>query len=299
MSPADLRALVADYELRLDKAVSGARAAAPLPHEVFRFSATLSLLSEALHDPDIKVRATLTYSPNPNALQREGFVRAYLEADRPADALRWLEGVGSRHTLTEEDLRAQALVALGRADEAALIRQKLFDASGSPDALKRWLDMLPATQHDDALSHARDLAMHLDDPMASALLLLELGDPNGAEERLVAAPERIAGGHYYTLIPMADRLREADCGRGEITIYRALLVDILARAYARAYAHAAEYWIRLQHLAEKYADLSPLRPHVEFVEAIRAQHRRKTAFWNRVEAATRTTSRPPTSKSQR
>jgi hypothetical protein len=43
------------------------------------------------------VRATLRCSPEPNERQKEEFLRGYLDAARPADALPWLYEAWDRH----------------------------------------------------------------------------------------------------------------------------------------------------------------------------------------------------------
>jgi hypothetical protein len=53
---AGLRGLVALFETRTTQALAGASSAGRPSSEVFRASAALSLLSEALRDPDVKVR---------------------------------------------------------------------------------------------------------------------------------------------------------------------------------------------------------------------------------------------------
>ncbi len=75
-----LRELVTLCETRMADTLASASKAEGLPHEVFKISAALSLLAEALHDPDVKVRAVLSYRPQPNALQQQDFVQAYLDA---------------------------------------------------------------------------------------------------------------------------------------------------------------------------------------------------------------------------
>jgi hypothetical protein len=85
-----LRGLVAWFESRLAQVAEASPRGENLSLDVFHASAALSLLAESMRDPDIKVRAVLRYTPNPNPVQRQDFVRAYLDADRPADALPWL-----------------------------------------------------------------------------------------------------------------------------------------------------------------------------------------------------------------
>ena len=61
---------MAQFESRMASALAAPAADDGPSHEVFKISATLSLLSEALGDPDVKVRDVLSYSPKPNAIQQ-------------------------------------------------------------------------------------------------------------------------------------------------------------------------------------------------------------------------------------
>ena len=276
------RGLVQRLEQRLAQTVDAAAAGAGPPLEVFRDSAALSLLAESLRDPDILVRATPRYSPDPNPLQRRVFARAYLDADRPADALAWLEGAWGHVEADRQDLLAEALERLGRFEESVPIRRRTFEHSLSEIHLQRWLEHLPEPARVDALEHARQLALSHDDLTAAATLLLHLGDAAGAEARLVAEPGRVDGTFYGSLIPLAEALRAHGCPCGETVIQRALLQGILDRAYARAYGHAARYWTRLEEIADGGVDLQPLQPHDAFEAEIRARHGRKAAFWGLV-----------------
>lgn len=277
-----LRELVALSETRMADTLSSASKAEGLPHEVFKISAELSLLAEALHDPDVKVRAVLSYSPQPNPLQKEEFVQAYLDADRPADALTWLQESWGHMEDSRQRLLADALGRLGRFEESAPIRQQKFERTLAVFDLQRWLEHLPEAARPGALSRARQLALDHDDPTAAATLLLELGDAATAEARLVAEASRIDGDNYPALGPLAKALRTHECWRGETLIYRALLKGILERAYARAYGHAARYWARLGEIADSGAGLMPLQSHESFEAEIRLRHGRKAAFWAHV-----------------
>jgi hypothetical protein len=118
------------------------------------------------------------------------------------------------------------------------------------------------------------------DLTAAATLLLQLGDAQAAEARLLAEPGRIDGNHCGSIVPLAKALRDHECPRGETVVYRALLRGILERAYARAYGHAARYWARLGEIAGSGLGLLPPLPsHEDFEAEIRARHGRKPAFW--------------------
>lgn len=111
------------------QAIAGAVSADRPPCEVFRTSAALSLLSEALRDPDVKVRAVKRYSPEPNAVQRMDFVRAYLDVDRPGDAMARLQQPWGDHDGDRQALLAETLERLGRFDESLPLRQAIFEQS--------------------------------------------------------------------------------------------------------------------------------------------------------------------------
>jgi hypothetical protein len=254
----------------------------PPPLEVFKLSGALSLLSESLGDPDVKVRATLHYSPDPNPVQRQSFARAYLEADRPADALPWLEGNWDYRDGDRQDLLAEALEKLGRFDESVPIRRAKFEQTLSSYGLDRWLRHLAEPAHTEALAKAREFALAHKNAAAAATVLLELGDADAAEEKLLAEPDGIDGGAYGSLVPLAKALRDHDCPRGETAVYRALLRDVLDRANTRAYGHASRYWARLREIANAGASLLPLPPHEAFEAEIRARHARKSSFWAHV-----------------
>jgi len=277
-----LRELAGRYEERLAQLMKVAARTGELPTEVFQVSGSLSLLSATLRDPDLKVRTVLSYSPEPNELQRESFVRAYLEADRPGDALRWLEGSWSHKEGNRQYLLADALERLGRFGESVPIRRQMFERSLSPTDFARWLEHMPDVERAAAHARARELTQSHDDPVAAATLLLELGDPPGAESVLLSAPELVDGRDYYRLPALATSLGAHGCSRGATVLYRALLEDILERAYARAYGHAADYWRRLSEIADSGFAFAPLQSHAEFAAEIHRRHGRKVAFWSRV-----------------
>jgi tetratricopeptide (TPR) repeat protein len=240
-----------------------------------------------LGDPDVQVRASLHYSPDPNPVQRQSFARAYIEANRPADALVWLQDSWGHMEDSRQGLLAEALEKLGRFDESVPIRRAMFERTLSDYYLDLWLKHLAEPARADAIACARKLALAHKDPARAATVLLQIGDADAAEEKLLTNPGGIDGGAYGSLVPLAKALRNHDCPRGETVIYRALLNGILDRAYARAYGHAARYWARLREIANSGVDLLPLSPPDAFDAEIRARHARKTAFWAHVNSTRR------------
>ena len=284
-----MRGLVASCEAQLDDALAHPQPAAKRVNwPAAQTSTTLSLLSEALRDPDVRVRAVLRQSPSPNPVQKADFVEAYLKYGRPEGALLWLDGSWEHMENSRQHLEAQALTALGRTGEAALIRQRIFEASLAVSDLHAWLDLLPPREQAEAMERARQLATAHADPVVVALLLIDVGDQVAAEAALTAAPGAINGANYGQLVPLAETLEHKGLWTGATAVYRALLVAILDRAYSPAYRHGARYWARLQALALKCNGLMPLEPPDEFAARIRVQHKRKSSFWSHVSGAKRT-----------
>ena len=281
-----MRALVAQFEADLDAGVQAGVAARALPPSVFIASGSLRLLSEALRDPDIEVRAVLRYSPVPNALQKASFVRAYLECGRPADALAWLDAQWDyHHEDTRLRLLAQTYGDLQRDDDCAAIRQRLFESTGSVDDFVAWRACLPVESRPTAEAAARRRAEAESDPITAARLLLEICDAAVAESLLVARYGDIDGKSYPRLVPLAEALEGRHCALGATACYRALLLGILTRAYAKAYGHGARYLAKLRQLATEVPDPHPLERHESFEAALKAKHGRKVAFWNQVKAS--------------
>jgi len=285
LDESELRQLVGHFESQMHEALARRGKGDQLPSAIYHASGHLSLLADALRDPDVHVRAVLSYSPQPNANQMERFATAYLECDRAADALRWLEGNWGQLEDSRQRLRAQALEQLGRRDDGAPLRQGIFERSLAVDDLRAWLDDLPITAHAQAIARTRELAREHSDPVTAARLLLDLDDAAAAEALLLADPARIRGDDYGGLVPMARALEEARRRAGAAAVYRALLDAILDRANARAYSHAARYWVALQAIAASGAGLDPLTPHAAYETGLRQRHARKAAFWEQVRRA--------------
>ena len=285
LDEAGLRQLVGQFEKQMADAlvsIVDVQNRAALPHGVYKLSGALSLLSEALNDPDVLIRAVCSYSPQPNGLQKESFVAAFLKADRPEDALPWLQDSWENFEDRRRRLLSDTLARLGRGQESAELRQQLFEKSLAVHDYQRWLELLPAASHPEAHERARHLALAHADPCIAAQLLLALDEAQDAQAKLMASVALVDGRHYGALPEMAEALLAQGCVRGASVLYRALLNSILERAYSPAYGHAARYWWQLKELDAGSETLAPLASHATFEAAVRAKNLRKLAFWAQV-----------------
>jgi len=278
-----LRGLVELHMAQLTAALAGPADKDRMPTGVFGIAGTLSLLSQALRDPDVHVRAVLACSPQPTAQQMEGFVRQYLDCNRTADALPWLERDWAQLNDSRRRLLATALARLGRSAESADLLQAVFEQTMSVHDLTTWLTALAPSDQTQATASARELALRHRHPVEAARVLVELGDHRLAESMLLAAPGKIDGQDYPWLVPLAKALEAHACWSGATAVYRALLDAILNRAHWRAYAHAFQYWERLGFIAQSCvrlgSSLEPLAAHADYVAEIRRKHARKVSFW--------------------
>ncbi len=212
LSEVALRGLVASCEAQLD-ATTAHPSAAPtrVNWPAAQASTALSLLSEALRDPDVLVRAVLRRSPAPYPAQKASMAEAFLKYGRPEGALPWLEDSWEHLESTREHLLAQALTALGRTDEASVVRQRIFESGLAVSELHGWLDLLPPSEQVHAIGRARQLAAAHSDPVVVALpLLLDVGDDAAAEAALSRAPAALQGHNCGILVPLADTLERKD-----------------------------------------------------------------------------------------
>jgi hypothetical protein len=164
------------------------------------------------------------------------------------------------------------------------LRQKLFEDAPSAETLRHWLEALPLAEQAGAHARAREVAVTQSEPGKAALLLVELELLDQAEALLVERANEIDGSNrnYFMLPGLAKKLAEGGHARGATAVYRALLLDVLARANAKAYGHAARYLSHLRALAASGTSLVPLQAHDAFEELLRQRHGHKPAFWARV-----------------
>ncbi len=277
-----LRALASRFEVDLEPALRARSAAKGRDSAIFKTIGAIGLIGDALRDPDLYTQATLRHSPNPNPLQKQHFAERYIRYGRPAEALAWLEGEWDRWEADRERLLADAYAALGDTERLQAVRRALFDRTGSPSDFEAWHQSLEPSDRPSAYAVARARAETLEDPVASAQLLLSIDDDGAAEALLLARYTGVKGEYYVELVPLAQELEKKGRLLGAIVCYRALLLAILARAYSRAYGHAAEYLRVLRRLDARVLHYGPLATHREFESSISSVHGRKVSFWNRV-----------------
>jgi hypothetical protein len=275
-----LRLLAHRFETDLAQAL-GACQAGQREHGQYKAAAAIGLIADALRDPDLWTQTTLRISPKPNVLQKEHIAERYLRFGRPQEALAWLDGHWEGHEDRRERLLAEVHSALGDKVRLSALRRATFERTGLPDDFEAWSQSLDSANHAIAVDVARKRANSLDDPIAGANLLLALDDDAAAESLLLERRASVRGDAYYSLLPLAQVLQRKGRSLGTVICYRALLVSILARGYAKAYGHGADYLHVLRRIDTQITDYCPLDTHLVFEQLTRRAHARKLSFWNR------------------
>lgn len=211
-----------------------------------------------------------------------------LDSGRAEEALRLIEAAlpNDDDWLDKADLDAAhfaCLEALDRTDDLRAALWARFERRLCPDALRRHLALLPDFEDIEAEDAARGLVLaHA--PVERALAYcLEAHDLPLAAELVMTRHAEIDGDAYEILTPLADALVPAH-PLAAVLLWRAMIDFALSRARAGRYGHAARHLASCAEAGMAIIDYMGHPAHETYVAGLRATHRRKCAFWQRVDA---------------
>nr|WP_300075044.1 DUF6880 family protein [uncultured Ruegeria sp.] len=100
--------------------------------------------------------------------------------------------------------------------------------------------------------------------------------------KLVRARAGAIDGDYYELLsPAADTLDARDPLAA--TLLRRAMIDFtLQAARSKRYRHAARHLQECKNLADRIAPFAPHIDHATYVNQLRRDHSKKSAFWDKV-----------------
>ena len=198
-------------------------------------------------------------------------------AQRPGEALDWLDRADTGTGLAA-DVRIDALSALGRMEEARIVRWKETTEYLRLEHYRIYAEALAVDEREVVLQLAVAAAMVHNDIGAAIAFLLDLPDEAAAERLVVTRYPELDGRCYATLLPLADRLAERH-PLASVLLYRVLAEAILDARRSPAYRHAAAYICIANRLSVRIVDWQGHEPPVAFMARIQDIHRRKSAFW--------------------
>ena len=206
-----------------------------------------------------------------------------IAANRPAEALTWLDKPRQRFEdddleSADTDLRVSALEAMGRKDDAQLVRWRHFERFLSAEHLRAYLNRLPDFDDFEAEQNALDVAVgHAQTARALAFLIgwraLDRAD-RLVRERLATLDGRL----YEVLRPAAEALEEKFPEAASL-LYRHLVESVLDRASSKQYRYAARDFQSCTRLSARLPMPGSIEAHTAFVSRLQKAHGRKFGFW--------------------
>lgn len=239
-------------------------------------------VAEALSDVHLFERSYI--GAEPNELQKEVIVKFCLNVGDGESALKWLDGTWSdRFVRNQQDLLDEAYQLTGQNDVLLSLRTATYLKTPNYENLQALLAIAPEEEQRELKANASRLASESDDIYAAVQTLLKLDDASAASAYVLEHPERLQQVDYYTLSRWAGVFEELGMALPAVLAYRVLLCEILEEGRSKAYRHAANYYEALDRLNDKVTDYQLWPNSVEFRQALKAQHGRKSSFWGRVE----------------
>jgi hypothetical protein len=206
-------------------------------------------------------------------------------AGRPADALAYLDAVDTKRAawlpVEWEEVRANALVELGRPEEAQRFRWACFERTLSKPHLRAYLKRLPEFDDVEAEERALDVAQRHNGFNRALAFLIDWPALGRAAQLVVDRADEVDGDHYEVLTPAADALQEKHPLAA--TVLRRAMIDFaLDQARVKRYRHAARHFWQCASAATMISDFGRFETHDAFDRRLKSKHARKRAFWDLV-----------------
>jgi hypothetical protein len=178
-----------------------------------------------------------------------------------------------------EDARIEVLDALGCTEEAQAARWSCFARALSAPHLRAYLKRLRDFDDDVAERRALEHALTYPSVLEALAFLTSWPALEKAASLTVARAAQLDGDHYEILTPAAEKL----FGKHPLAatlLLRAMIDFALREARTSRYRHAARHLMECRTLASSIEDFGAFETHEAYVARLRAEHGRKTSFWN-------------------
>lgn len=248
---------------------------------------TLALKEIADADKDVDAYIAII-NKHPDRITQEvaGVAQRLLAANRPQDALMWLDKpVDNRWGNSNDriDLTIAALEQLNRNSDAQTARLNWFKRTLSITHLRDYLKHLPdfddVEAEQEAISHAETFPNAL-----SALSFLVKWPALDAASRLVNNRHNNINGEYYERLNFAADTLSEKYPDAATHLYRCKINYVLDNSSNQYYPYAVRDFRHCANLAERISPTSTLPDHDLFMASLRAKHGRKTSFWNKIDS---------------
>lgn len=176
--------------------------------------------------------------------------------------------------------------ALGKAKEVDRILWDIFRRQRCMETFNELIAQIGEDKRPEVIYKEADLIMAAKGfSIIDVQFLLDVGETGCAQDYIIARREQLDGGQYYHLPPLAQNLEEKRLYLAAVMIYRALLEANLAKALSKYYSHGVRYLRKLDALAGQVNDWGDVELHASYVQQVKQQHARKSAFWAKYDCA--------------
>ncbi len=216
--------------------------------------------------------------PRPQVNVR-AIVERLLKAGRAEEALRWLDdGRYHNRLIPTLDQRLEALEALGRQDEAQMLRWQQFERNLERDMLREYLRRLPDFTDFEAERRAMEHVLTHKSATDALLFLIAWPDWDAAARLVRERHGEFGATPPDTLLTAAEALRERHPSEA-VGLARLAALSVLRRGLAALF----------ERTARVLADCATQEPpawlgsepetHEAFVDRLRQDHSRHYPFW--------------------
>jgi hypothetical protein len=245
-----------------------------------RIAGWLKQIADGLGDVDEYI--AIVKSEDQEGTEVVPVARRLFTAGRLQEALACLQNPPSSYAANESydypKLKSQILAALGRKDEACEVYWQEFTKYPSMSTFERILELTPDEDKAEARQKAAALAESHRSAEQAAHFLVQINELDRAARLVQQRLGEISGTFYSTVAEVAQALEQSHPLQAW-ELYRILLLDVLNRAYSKAYHHAVDYLVHMEELAQRAGIQSQ---QAEFMATLRQTHGRKSSFWAKV-----------------
>ena len=198
-------------------------------------------------------------------------------------------------TLTSADLTGRAfgqkewdaayidcLIALDRIDEAQAHRWERFRETLNPELLRDYLKVLPDFDDIEAEDRAKAKALEFENLHLALIFFLDWPDLSFAARLVETRADELDGDLYHILTPAAEALREK-YPLAAVLLWRSMIDHALIEGRPTRYGHVADHLMDCAAVDDEISDYGSFASHLSYLDALHAQHERKTSFWQRMQ----------------
>ncbi|MEN6356662.1 MAG: DUF6880 family protein [Armatimonadota bacterium] len=244
----------------------------------YHWSNPLASIARYLKDAPMYEEALRAACPQLSLRQYPDIAQAYLETGDAKTALSWMERAGE---YGHSDLMLRIHTGLGNIEKAKETAWQIFHEYRSQDNLTKLLSVIGEDRREQVVADEVRSILSLDSYYDfNATFLIDIGRMDEAECYLLNHSDKLDGGYYTGLLPMAESMEKDGRYLAATVVYRALLDSILARGVSKYYHHGVRYLTKLDSLDGSIDDWKDFSDHGAYKVLLREAHGRKTAFWS-------------------